>query len=104
MDRITMDILRQIFLDSHSDWCVSLFMPTHRAGRETEQDPIRFKNLLREAEERLMGKGLRSPEVQEIVKRPQLLLQDQGFWQRQSDGLAVFFPKTHTAFLDCQWP
>jgi len=99
MDRITMDILRQIFLDSHSDWCVSLFMPTHRAGRETEQDPIRFKNLLREAEERLMGKGLRSPEVQEIVKRPQLLLQDQGFWQRQSDGLAVFFSKNTYRFF-----
>jgi hypothetical protein len=94
-----MDILRQIFLDSHSDWCVSLFMPTHRAGRETEQDPIRFKNLLREAEERLMGKGLRSPEVQEIVKRPQLLLQDQGFWQRQSDGLAVFFSKNTYRFF-----
>ncbi len=99
MDRITMDILRQIFLDSHSDWCVSLFMPTHRAGRETEQDPIRFKNLLREAEEHLMDKGLRSPEVQEIIKRPQLLLQDRGFWQRQSDGLAVFFSEDTYRFF-----
>lgn len=26
--------------------CVSLFMPTHRAGAETRQAPIRFKNLL----------------------------------------------------------
>lgn len=99
MDRITMDILRQDFLDSHSDWCVSLFMPTHRAGRETEQDPIRFKNLLREAEERLMDKGLRSAEVQEMIKRPQLLLQDRGFWQRQSDGLAVFFSEDTYRFF-----
>jgi hypothetical protein len=94
-----MDILRQIFLNSHSDWCVSLFMPTHRAGREIEQDPIRFKNLLREAEERLIGEGLRSPEVQEIIKRPQLLLQDRGFWQRQSDGLAVFFSEDTYRFF-----
>ena len=99
MDRITMDILRQIFINSHSDWCVSLFMPTHRAGRETEQDPIRFKNLLREAEERLINKGLRSLEVQEIIKRPQLLLQDRGFWQRQSDGLAVFFSEDTYRFF-----
>ena len=24
--------------------CVSIFMPTHRAGGETQQDPIRLKN------------------------------------------------------------
>lgn len=47
MDRITMDILKQAFLDRHSGWCVSLFMPTHRSGRDTEQDPIRFKNQVR---------------------------------------------------------
>ena len=91
MDRITVDILRQSFLNGPSDRCVSLFMPTHRAGRETEQDPIRFKNLLREAEERLKAKGLRAPEVQAMLKEPRQLLQDRDFWQRQSDGLAVFF-------------
>jgi hypothetical protein len=86
-----MDILKQAFLDRHFGWCVSLFMPTHRAGRGTEQDPIRFKNLLREAEERLTAKGLRAPEVQELLKESRRLLPDRGFWQRQSDGLAVFF-------------
>ena len=29
--------------------CVSIFLPTHRAGAETQQDPIRLKNLLGEA-------------------------------------------------------
>jgi hypothetical protein len=32
-------------------------MPTHRAGAETQQDRIRLKNLLREAEERLIEGG-----------------------------------------------
>jgi hypothetical protein len=90
MDRITMDILKQAFLERHSGWCVSLFMPTHRTGREMEQDPIRFKNLLREAEESLTGKGLRDSEIQELLKGSRGLLQDRTFWQRQSDGLAVF--------------
>jgi hypothetical protein len=27
--------------------CVSIFMPTHFKGPETQQDPIRLKNLLR---------------------------------------------------------
>ena len=91
MDRITIDILKQAFLNTHSGWCVSLFMPTHRAGRGTEQDPIRFKNLLREVEKSLTAKGLRSPEIQELLKESRQLLQGRGFWQRQSDGLAVFF-------------
>lgn len=66
-------------------------MPAHRAGRETEQDPIRFKNLLRQAEERLLTKGMRSAQVRDLLKVPQRLLQDQAFWRHQSDGLAVFF-------------
>ncbi len=85
-----MENLREIST-IRSPWCVSLFMPTHRAGREMEQDPIRFKNLLRKAEEQLLASGLRSPEVQKILKKPQRLLQDKDFWQRQSDGLALFF-------------
>jgi hypothetical protein len=90
MDRITMDTLKETFLERHADWCVSLFMPTHRAGREKEQNAIRFKNLLREAEERLLDRGLRSPDARELLKEPQRLLQDPSFWQHQSDGLAVF--------------
>jgi Bacterial archaeo-eukaryotic release factor family 7 len=91
MDRITLDQLRQTFIDRHSGWCVSLYMPAHRAGRETEQDPIRFKNLLRQAEERLLTKGMPSAQVRDLLKAPQRLLQDQAFWPHQSDGLAVFF-------------
>ncbi len=91
MDRITMDKLKQTLLNSHSGPCVSLFMPTHGAGREMERDPIRFKNLLREVEERLQAAGLRSAEVRELLKEPRRLLQDRGLWQQQSDGLAVFF-------------
>ncbi|MDY0222574.1 MAG: hypothetical protein RBR67_15690 [Desulfobacterium sp.] len=70
MDLITIEKLKETFLTKRSGWCISLFMPTHRAGRETEQNPIRFKNLLREVEERLSAKGLRTTEVQERVKNP----------------------------------
>lgn len=33
--------------------CVSIYMPTHPGGPEVRQDPIRFKNLVKEAETRL---------------------------------------------------
>ncbi len=90
MDIITKEGLKT-FLTRYPGWYVSLFMPTHRRGRETEQDPIRFRNLLREVEERLLDKGLRSPDVREILKPVERLVQEPGFWRRQSDGLAVFF-------------
>lgn len=98
MDLITTENLRKISA-IRSAWCISLFMPTHRAGREAEQDPIRFKNLLREVEERLSAKGLRTPEVQEILKEPLRLLQDSSFWRRQSDGLALFFSRDVSHFF-----
>ncbi|MDY0187653.1 MAG: hypothetical protein RBR16_07000 [Syntrophus sp. (in: bacteria)] len=91
MDRITFEQLQDIFVVSHPGFCVSLYMPAHRAGRETEQDPIRFKNLLRQAEERLLAEGMRSTQVQNFLKEPQRLLQDQSFWRHQSDGLALFY-------------
>lgn len=99
MDRITLEELKETFLGNRFDWCVSLYMPTHRAGREAEQDPIRFKNLLKEVENRFLAQGLRSPEVRDRLKDAYQLLQDGGFWKRRSDGLAVFFsPENIHAF------
>lgn len=95
MDAITMMELKTLRA-GYSGQHISLFMPTHRAGRELEQDPIRLKNLLREVEQRLQDKalqdkGLRSPDVREMLKPAQRLLQEPGFWRNQSDGLAIFF-------------
>lgn len=89
MDHITMTELMQL-TNRYPGWCVSLYMPAHRAGPDNEQDPIRLKNLLREAEERLVSKGLRSPEIEGILQPAKALLQDPAFWRYQSDGLALF--------------
>ena len=70
--------------------CVSIYMPTHRAFPDTKQDPIRFKNLLREAEERLKATGLRSPDAKKLLKPAKALIKDGLFWQYQADGLAAF--------------
>ncbi len=87
---ITIDQLKTLMGGDHG-WHVSLFMPAHRAGQDSEQDPIRFRNLLREVEERLLSQGLRSPDVRAMLKPAQRLAQEPGFWRHQSDGLAVFF-------------
>lgn len=70
--------------------CISIFVATCRAGPETRQNPIKLKNLLREAEETLTASGMRAPDAQTLLKPAQELLHDQLFWQYQSDGLAIF--------------
>ena len=74
----------------HKGPCVSVFMPMHRSGPETQQDPIRLKNLIRESEERLMTRGIPAPEARELLKSAERLLRDGLFRQHQSDGLGMF--------------
>ncbi len=70
--------------------CVSIYMPTHRAGTDTQQDPIRLKNLMRQAEKQLPDFGIRPGDTARWLKPIQSLVDDETFWQHQSDGLAVF--------------
>jgi hypothetical protein len=68
---------------------VSLFLPTHRAGPEVQQAPIRLKNLLREATRALQADGVKAPMVHAVLAPLQRLVNDGLFWQYQSDGLAL---------------
>ena len=89
MNVLSRDELRAL-IEKPRGLSVSLYMPTHRAGPETQQDPIRFKNLLQKAEEGLLRSGLRAGEVKGLLEPAQDLLQDALFWRYQGDGLAVF--------------
>jgi hypothetical protein len=71
--------------------CVSLYLPTFRGGVEVQQSPIRLKNLLRQTEEQLeaVGNGHRG-KGHALLDEARRLVDDMAFWQRQSDGLALF--------------
>jgi Bacterial archaeo-eukaryotic release factor family 7 len=81
--------LQRLALGRHGP-CVSVFLPTHHAGREVEQAPIRLKNLLRQATDALKSHGVRAPEIDRLLAPLRGLLDDRLFWQYQSDGLALF--------------
>jgi hypothetical protein len=89
-----MDILKrtdfQQLVEKDGQWHVSIYMPTHRSGREQQQDPIRLKNLISKAEKTLLEYGVRRPDVQEMLNPAEELLIQNDFWQHQSEGLAVF--------------
>ena len=53
LDRETMSQL----LAKREAPCLSLYQPTHRSFPERQQDPIRFKHLVRELEDSLKQQG-----------------------------------------------
>ena len=66
-------------------------LPTVRGlARKTQQNSIRFKNMLRAAEERLQKVGLRSPDAASLLSSAETLVNNADFWRHQSDGLALF--------------
>ncbi|MEX2600083.1 MAG: hypothetical protein WD355_00465 [Balneolaceae bacterium] len=69
---------------------ITITLPTHKKGEEVQQDPIRFKNLLTKAAEKLDEAGLREKEIEELLKSSQQLLGDPGFWNYAEEGLAVY--------------
>lgn len=87
MDLFTRSDLKPL-LEERQTHCVSVFMPTRRGGGE--QDPIRWRIHLGEAEEMLVQAGLRAPEAREQLEPARRLLDDPIFWQSQCDGLAYF--------------
>ncbi len=70
--------------------CVSIFAPMVKAGPETQQNPIRFKNLIRRATEALEERGVSPKEAESLLAPAVALLDDTPFWQHQSHGLAAF--------------
>lgn len=79
--------------------CISIYIPTHRAGKETlnGQDHILFKNKIREARNLLQRHDVPEAEIEEYMKPAEELLNDNNFWRHQAEGLAVFITKGYSA-------
>ncbi|NJN16506.1 MAG: hypothetical protein HC822_09645 [Oscillochloris sp.] len=84
----TRNELRSLIEATHG-WCISLFMPAERGGPETRQNPIRFSNLLRDAEAQMNEHGIAKDTQQQLMQPLHELLDDYDFWQHQDFGLAV---------------
>ena len=72
----------------HQPPCLSLYQPTSRHHPENQQDPIRFRNLVKELETSLRQKY---PDIEtRLLLEPfEALAHDHAFWTHTLDGLAV---------------
>lgn len=70
--------------------CISIYLPTARAGATVDQARIRFKNLLRRAEHTAAAHCGSRGDLGSMIRVGWRLMDDTRFWRRRSDGLAVF--------------
>lgn len=80
VDLVVADIANWSAASSPTEF-VSLYLPTHRAGREVTQDPVRFHRLVATAAEEVTDGELLAPAAS--------LVDDREFWAHGSAGLAV---------------
>lgn len=92
MKKETLDQLVQ----SRESMNVTLTLPTFKKGEEVQQNPIRFKNLLNQAESELIGAGLSKQEVESWLKDPRDTLEDPLFWSHTDRGLVLYLNSSTT--------
>ena len=80
VDLVAADIATWAAASSPTEF-VSLYLPTHRAGREVMQDPVLFRRLVARAAEEITDG--------ELLTAAGRLVDDREFWAHGSAGLAV---------------
>jgi hypothetical protein len=87
MDSLANDYPTEL-LNAHEPPCLSLYQPTSRHHPENQQDPIRFRNLVKAMDESLR-QNYPTREIQPLLAPFQALANDHDFWNHTFDGLAV---------------
>jgi hypothetical protein len=81
-------------LVAHDNWpAISITISTARAGADVQQGHIRLKNLLAEAEERLVEGEMRRTLAIDLLETARLLVNDKQFWDQRLDSVAIFISK-----------
>lgn len=69
--------------------CLSLYQPTFRQFPDSQQNPVRYKNLVRDLKSALEQKH-RNGKFAGLIEPFEALSEDTDFWAHPQDGIAVF--------------
>jgi hypothetical protein len=69
--------------------CLSLYMPTFRAFPDSQQNPVKYRNALKDLKTALEQKH-RGRDFSELLAPFERLVDDAPFWAHPQDGIAVF--------------
>ncbi len=90
----------------HEPVCLSLYLPTYRAGQEVKQAmaPKTLKNLLKSVRTELAERELTENEIEAFLRPVVNLLDDKKFWTEQSDGLSIFLTESDIEYYKIPIP
>lgn len=85
----------------HSPCCISVYLPTHRAGMEVneQQDRVAFKNTLQQIRSMLQEKGLSQTDIEKITEPGYTLLREDDFWYNMTNGMAIFLSNDYFKYI-----
>ena len=91
LENLSKETLLELADLSHAQ-SISVFIPTHRLGKEVNegQDMIAFKNHVQQIRLDLEAQELRSNDINDLLQPLEELIDDTQFWRHQQEGLAVF--------------
>lgn len=90
MNQITDELLTELADDHQQQPRLSLYQPTHRHHPENQQDPIRFRILVKQMEQQLLRENHPAEQVRLRMEPFEALGRDNEFWNHTQDGLGVF--------------
>ena len=89
MPLLSTDELKSLIENSASP-CISIYMPMEKAGPEIRQNPIRFKNLMREAEQRLEEMGIDHNQAMTWLEQANAIDSPEFWEENHGEGVAIF--------------
>ena len=87
-------------LDKCDPPCLSLYQPTHRHHPDNQQDPIRFRNLVKELEEPLRQQFPKD-DIRTLLQPFLALANDRDFWNHTFSAVPMLTLGSR-ASNDCQ--
>src|SRR5438876_2574287 len=82
MDRIRRNDL-ELLLAPQTGPCVSLYMPTHVKDKNAQDDPTCLRDLCDQAEQTLVDRGMRRPDVLKLLEPIRALPTENLAWQHR---------------------
>lgn len=90
MPKFTYQDLKNL-VSQESKIAISIYLPLHKTGPETREDPIRFKKLLKEAEKMAQSKGYAQANIDTAINSFKHLEENQDYWSKTGANSGAFF-------------
>lgn len=106
MDTLTKENLEQL-ASFHRTNCVSIYIPTHRRGKEVNEnhDQIMLKNHYQKVKNYIKdNKNISESEVMVYLEPIHNLIEETEFWRYQEHGFAVFLGEDFFEFYKLPYP